>query len=155
MFTITVPPVVRERIIQIIDAIVSGPTESVVLLNDLKDCYDGVDDGGGSADVKLDLTGTATLPVGASLDFELKKVDEATGSFTDVPFTVNVGSDGTTTMEIDGDDHRVTEGCANFLVYFVAKYPNSTRKKILLIKSFQICEECTDTEPEGDTKPRA
>jgi hypothetical protein len=157
VLTISVPPVVRRRIIDFLSSVVSSLTETVVLDNDLKDCYDGVDDGGASADVKLDLTGTATLPVGATLDFELHMIHPTTGVFTPVPFTISVGASGSTTMEIAGGDHGVTEGCVNFLLYFIARYPNPARKKILLVKAFQICEDCPelDPEPEPEPEPRA
>ena len=144
MITVTIPAAARQKIIEVIDSIVAAPTETVVLDNDLDDCYASLDELGTELAVELDITGTVTLPVGAFLEIQVKKVDEATGTFTNVGFDLTVDSAGQTTLVIKPSDHAVTEGCSNFLIYFIAKYPNSSRQRILLIKAFMICDKCKD-----------
>ncbi len=153
MATLALTPAAVQKLFELIHTLVPGATETVVLDTDLSDCYPGLDPHFTPIGVDLDVTGSFTLPIGVNLVIEVMKLDPGTGMFSLVPSTVTVTTSGRTVVTINAADHGVNEGCTNFLIYFVAVYPGSPpRRRILLIKAFQICDRCANTPPQPENE---
>lgn len=126
----------------------ASASETVVFNTPLQDCYPGVD-GNGPVAVELNVTGTYTVPVGATVAHEVRKQNPATGDFVVITSTIEIR--GTESfVVIQPADHGITSEseCGIFLIQFIATYPGArVRVKFFGGQSFQICPDCT----EGDS----